>query len=42
MIGCTLTPYEGATYPGEEFEAIREAVNHWIRTGGVYDAEQYV
>jgi lysophospholipase L1-like esterase len=38
VIGCTLTPYEGATYFQEEGEAIRQALNAWIRTGGAYDA----
>ena len=38
VIGCTLTPYEGAGYSRESGEAIREAVNNWIRTGGAYDA----
>jgi lysophospholipase L1-like esterase len=38
VIGCTLTPYEGANYSRPEGEAVREAVNTWIRTGGVYDA----
>jgi lysophospholipase L1-like esterase len=37
VIGCTLTPYEGAGYYREEGEAIREAVNQWIRTGGGFD-----
>jgi lysophospholipase L1-like esterase len=37
-IGCTLTPYEGAGYSREEGEAIREALNTWIRTSGAYDA----
>jgi lysophospholipase L1-like esterase len=37
-IGCTLTPYEGANYARETGEAIREALNTWIRTSGVYDA----
>ncbi len=37
VIGCTLTPYEGASYSSENGEAIREAVNTWIRTSGVYD-----
>ncbi len=37
-IGCTLTPYEGASYARETGEAIREAVNTWIRTSGAYDA----
>jgi lysophospholipase L1-like esterase len=38
VIGATLTPYEGAGYASEKGEAIREAVNTWIRTGGAYDA----
>lgn len=38
VIGCTLTPYEGAGYYREEGEAIREALNNWIRTSGAYDA----
>jgi lysophospholipase L1-like esterase len=37
VIGCTLTPYEGANYAREEGEAIREAVNTWIRTGRAFD-----
>jgi lysophospholipase L1-like esterase len=38
VIGCTLTPYGGAGYHTEEGEAIREAVNHWIRTSRAFDA----
>jgi lysophospholipase L1-like esterase len=38
VIGCTITPFEGAGYYREEGETIREAVNSWIRTSGVYDA----
>ena len=38
VIGCTLTPYEGAGYARENGEAIRAAVNHWIRTSGTFDA----
>ena len=38
VIGCTLTPYEGAGYSSEKGEAIREAVNAWIRTSKAYDA----
>ncbi len=38
VVGCTLTPYEGASYSRESGEAIREAVNAWIRTGGAFDA----
>jgi lysophospholipase L1-like esterase len=37
-IGCTLTPYGGASYSRENGEAIREALNAWIRTGGAFDA----
>ena len=38
IIGCTLTPYEGAAYYSEPGEEIRMAVNEWIRTSGVFDA----
>ena len=38
VIGCTLTPYEGANYQRENGEAIREAVNQFIRTSGAFDA----
>jgi len=38
VIGCTLTPYEGAAYYSEKGEEIRQAVNRWIRTGGAFDA----
>jgi lysophospholipase L1-like esterase len=38
VIGCTLTPYGGAGYSREPGEAIREAVNNFIRTGGAFDA----
>ena len=37
VIGCTLTPYHGAGYYTENGEAIRKAVNGWIRTGGAFD-----
>jgi lysophospholipase L1-like esterase len=37
VIGCTLTPYHGAGYSTEAGEAIRKAVNDWIRTGGAFD-----
>jgi lysophospholipase L1-like esterase len=37
VIGCTLTPYEGAVYASEEGEAIRTALNTFIR-GGAFDA----
>jgi lysophospholipase L1-like esterase len=38
VIGCTLTPYGGAGYQRETGEAVRDAVNTWIRTGGAFDA----
>jgi len=38
VIGCTLTPYEGAGYARENGEAIRAAVNQWIKTSGAFDA----
>jgi lysophospholipase L1-like esterase len=38
VIGCTLTPYEGATYYRDDFEKVREDVNAWIRTPGNFDA----
>jgi lysophospholipase L1-like esterase len=41
IIGGTLTPFEGTTFPGyytPEGEAKRQAVNHWIRTSGAFDA----
>jgi lysophospholipase L1-like esterase len=38
VIGCTLTPYEGAGYYRENGESVREAVNSWIRTSGAFDA----
>ncbi len=38
VVGCTLTPYMGAAYSSETGEAIREAVNDFIRTGGQFDA----
>ena len=38
VVGCTILPYEGAAYFREEGETIRQRVNDWIRTSGVYDA----
>ncbi len=38
VIGCTLTPYEGAAYYSEKGEEVRQAFNRWIRTGGAFDA----
>ncbi|HLI82380.1 MAG TPA: SGNH/GDSL hydrolase family protein [Bryobacteraceae bacterium] len=38
VLAATLTPYEGAGYYSETGEAMREAVNQWIRTSGAADA----
>ena len=35
--GATLTPYGGAFYFSDKGEQVREAVNQWIRTSGVFD-----
>lgn len=32
-----MTPYEGADYFTADGEAVRQAVNQWIRTSGVFD-----
>ena len=37
IIGATLTPYGGAGYYCDAGEQVREAVNDWIRTSGVFD-----
>jgi lysophospholipase L1-like esterase len=37
VFGATLTPYEGADYYSTDGEAIRAAVNQWIRTSGAFD-----
>lgn len=37
IYGGTLDPYEGAKYSHPEGEAVREAVNQWIRTSGAFD-----
>jgi lysophospholipase L1-like esterase len=38
VIGATLTPFAGAAYYTDEGEAMRMALNQWIRTGKAYDA----
>ncbi len=41
VIGATILPFKGTIYPGyytEAGEAVRDAVNAWIRTSGEYDA----
>ncbi|WP_213804039.1 SGNH/GDSL hydrolase family protein [Granulicella sp. dw_53] len=44
VIGATLTPYIGAKYASPEGEAMRQAINKWIRTtnqiDGVIDFEK--
>ena len=37
VIGATLTPYVGAAYATDQGEAMREAVNQWIRTSHAFD-----
>jgi len=37
VIGATIAPYEGASYYSEEGEAVRQSINHWIRTGHAFD-----
>jgi lysophospholipase L1-like esterase len=37
IFGATLLPYHGAGYYSPAGEAIREAVNAWIRTSGAFD-----
>jgi len=37
IFGATLLPYQGAGYYSPAGEAIREAVNAWIRTSGAFD-----
>ncbi len=38
VYGATIAPYGGAAYYSEEGEAVRQAVNAWIRTGHAFDA----
>jgi lysophospholipase L1-like esterase len=40
IFGATLTPFEGTTFAGyftPQKEAVRQAVNQWIRTSGEFD-----
>lgn len=38
VVGGTLPPFKGSALYSEYGESVRQAVNHWIRTGGEYDA----
>ncbi len=38
VMGATIAPTEGLWLYSEKTEALREAVNHWIRTSGRFDA----
>ncbi|MFZ0267622.1 SGNH/GDSL hydrolase family protein [Caulobacter sp.] len=38
VMGLTITPTEGLWLQTPESEAMRQAVNHWIRTSGRFDA----
>jgi len=37
VIGATLTPYKDAGYASEPGEAVRQALNSWIRNSGAFD-----
>jgi lysophospholipase L1-like esterase len=37
VFGATITPFRGARYWTAAGEAKRDAVNHWIMTGGAFD-----
>ena len=38
VFGATIAPYEGALYYSAEGEAVRQAINTWIRSGKAFDA----
>ena len=38
MIGATLLPFENSAYWADSGEAMRQAVNGFIRTGGAFEA----
>jgi lysophospholipase L1-like esterase len=38
VAGCTITPYGGSNVFSAAGEAMRQAVNGWIRTSGAFDA----
>ena len=37
VFAATITPYSGSGYYSEEGEAVRQAINTWIRTGKEVD-----
>ena len=37
IYGATIAPYEGAMYHAAEGDAVRQAVNEWIRTSKEFD-----
>lgn len=37
VLGATLTPYKGAEYFTDQGEQVRQALNRWILTSGVFD-----
>ncbi|WP_394840950.1 SGNH/GDSL hydrolase family protein [Pendulispora brunnea] len=37
ILGGTMLPFKGAGYYNDAREAIRQAANQWIRTGGAFD-----
>jgi len=37
VIGATVLPYKGAGYYSEDGDAVRQAVNDWIRAPGHFD-----
>jgi lysophospholipase L1-like esterase len=37
LIGATITPFGGSVYLGDKNEAVRQEVNAFIRTSGVFD-----
>jgi len=38
VYGATIPPFGGSHYDGDEREAARQTVNHWIREGRAFDA----
>jgi lysophospholipase L1-like esterase len=38
VIGATMTPFEGSPAYTADKDAVRQAVNQWIRTSGAFDA----